>query len=397
MAELRKWLFALVPVILACCTEPEPEPGPEPPDPAAEGECVIVLNEGNWQSDNGQLSLIRDGVITNKWFQLQNGYKLGDTPQDILQINDTLIAISVNWSNMIRFIRPDGTEVARTENVPNCRALCADGENRFLYITSYAHQTALGEKYTKGYVAKIDLSDFSVAATCEVGYEPEGVAWYDGRLFVANSGGYAFSEGHDYEHTVSVVDADTMKLIGNVEIVDENGDYVSNLYGEMSQSGRYLCISSAGDYKSAAPATVIFNCEDLSYSVIGLPATCNTPIMGGLFFVVGSSFSYETYESEVYAFTIDPEDCNIFESYVLPDGSENKDIIQDIMTMGSPYCVYQNPYSGHLYISDAGSYAAAGTIYEYDASGRKVAAMTAYINPGHMLALKTPHQVSYFR
>lgn len=378
------WSLALI----ISCSKEDPSPiGPEPEPTPIVQENVIVLNEGNWQSDNGQLSLIQNGQITNKWFQKINGYKLGDTPQDIIQLNDGLIAISINWSNIIRYIRPDGSEVARTENVPNCRSLCKDGASKYLYVTSYAHETALGETYTKGYVAKIDISTYRVVATCEVGYEPEGIAWYDGKLFVANTGGYAYSESHDYEHTVSVIDASSMKLIKNVEIVREDGSFVSNLYGEMSQSGKWLCINSAGNYSSEAPATVVFDCADLNYRVLDVPATYNTPIIGDKFFVVGSSFSYETYETEFFVYTLNPEDCSIEDCYCLPDGTENYSVIDKILSMQSPYCVYQNPYSGHLYVSDAGSYATAGTIYEYGTDGTELSEMTAYINPGHMLAL----------
>jgi len=381
--------FLLLTAAAACDIEkPEIPTDPVTPKDSALHEKVIVLNEGNWQSDNGQLSLINNGLITNKWFQIQNGYKLGDTPQDIVQLNDTLIAISINWSNIIRYIRPDGTEVARTENVPNCRSLCTDASSKYLFVTSYAHQTALGETYQKGYVAKIDISNFKVVATCEVGYEPEGLAWYDGKLFVANSGGYAYSESHDYEHTVSVVDASSMKLIRNVDIVRENGSFVSNLYGEMSQSGKWLCINSAGNYTTEAPSAIIFNCSDCSYTVLDLPATYNTPVIGGKFFVTGSSFSYTTYETELFVYTIDPEKGDIIEGYVLPDGTVNTTVPQEIRSMKSPYCVYQNPYTGHLYVSDAGSYASAGVIIEYDNSGNRVSQYTAYINPGHMLALK---------
>ena len=75
-------------------------------------EKIIILNEGLWQSDNGRISYFEDGkVVSNQWFRDKNGYKLGDTPNDIIQVNDNLIAIDVNWSNIIQFIRPDGTAV----------------------------------------------------------------------------------------------------------------------------------------------------------------------------------------------------------------------------------------------------------------------------------------------
>ena len=134
---------------------------------------LIICNEGNWQSDNGQLSYYdgTTGTLTNQWFKTKNGTKLGDTPNDIIQVNDTLIAIAVNWSNIIQFIHPDGTACGATEDIPNNRRMCTDGN--YLYVTSYAHKQGT-TTFTKGYVAKIDVATKQVKATCEVGWEPDG-------------------------------------------------------------------------------------------------------------------------------------------------------------------------------------------------------------------------------
>ncbi|MDD6701973.1 MAG: hypothetical protein PUE35_05170, partial [Bacteroidales bacterium] len=81
-------------------------------------ESLIVVNEGSWQSDNGRLSYFEDDhVVSNQWFRDVNGYKLGDTPQDIIQVKENLIAISVNWSNIIQFIDEEGKAVGCTEDV----------------------------------------------------------------------------------------------------------------------------------------------------------------------------------------------------------------------------------------------------------------------------------------
>ena len=153
---------------------------------SAAQESIILLNEGNWQADNGRISYFEDGrVVSNQWFRDKNGFKLGDTPNDIIQINDNLIAIALNWSNIIQFISTDGTAVAATEDVPNNRKLCTDG--RYVYVSSYGHEcgTVQGMKYfEKGYVAKIDTQGgYRVVAATEVGFEPEGIALYRGHLF----------------------------------------------------------------------------------------------------------------------------------------------------------------------------------------------------------------------
>ena len=230
---MKKFLIYLLPLMLLASCSSDDAPDHETPviDPVLTGEDLIVCNEGNWQSDNGQLSYYNSatGELTNQWFRSTNGTKLGDTPNDILQVNDTLIAIAVNWSNIIQYIHPDGTECGATENVPNNRRMCSDGT--FLYITSYAHKC--GDKtFEKGYVAKIDIRTKEVVATCEVGWEPEAVKLYDGRLYVCNTGGYAFSENHEYETTIEVVDAKTMQSLRKIDTG------CINLYGEASQAGQ---------------------------------------------------------------------------------------------------------------------------------------------------------------
>ena len=347
---------------------------PEIPKPEIIGENLIICNEGNWQSDNGQLSYY-DGtasVLTNKWFRQVNGSKLGDTPNDIIQVNDTLIAIAVNWSNIIQYIHPDGTACGATENVPNNRRMCADGN--YLYITSYAHKCG-NQTFEKGYVAKIDVKTKQVVATCEVGWEPEGVRLYEGKLYVANTGGYAFSENHAYETTVQVVDAETMKSIKTIDTG------CINLYGEMSQAGQYLCINSCGDYYDVKPKTVIVDCKTDKVSTFDFPCTYNTSD-GKLFYTVGSEFSYNTGAYVYQIKTINPETKEV------KDGIFCEAITQKIKEITSPYELYISPYTKNVYFTDAGSYASAGYLYGYTKEGEELfVKQKVYINPAHILAL----------
>lgn len=347
---------------------------PEIPKPEIIGENLIICNEGNWQSDNGQLSYYDGtaGVLTNKWFRQVNGSKLGDTPNDIVQVNDTLIAIAVNWSNIIQYIHPDGTACGATENVPNNRRMCADGN--YLYITSYAHQCG-NQTFEKGYVAKIDVKTKQVVATCEVGWEPEGVRLYEDKLYVANTGGYAFSEGHEYETTVQVVDAETMKSIKTIDTG------CINLYGEMSQAGQYLCINSCGDYYNVKPKTVIVDCKTDEVKTFDFPCTYNTTD-GKLFYTVGSEFSYNTGAYVYQIKTINPETKEV------KDGIFCEAITRKIKEITSPYELYISPYTKNVYFTDAGSYASAGYLYGYTKEGEELfVKQKVYINPAHILAL----------
>lgn len=354
-------------------------------------EKIILLNEGNWQSDNGRITYFEDGhIVSNQWFRDVNGKKLGDTPNDIIQVRPNLIAIAVNWSNIIQFIDASGHAVAETEDVPNNRKLATDGE--FLYVTSYAHEclTTSGMKeFTKGFVAKIDVSTFKVVDAVEVGYEPEGIAVFDGHLFVANSGGYAFQENHEYGHTISVIDKVSMTVTRTVNVEQ------INLYGKFSQSGQYLCISSPGDYYEVDAATIILDCQAVldgkadaeCFVKLDCAATYSTTATNGNFYAVGSAFSYITGNYEFNYLTINP-------GKVITDGASAGvedglpgTLVENIKGMASPYGIYVNPFTGYIYATDAAGYAEGGTMYQWTPQGTLLGKYNVYINPGHFLAL----------
>jgi DNA-binding beta-propeller fold protein YncE len=352
-------------------------------------ERIILLNEGNWQSDNGKISYFKDDrIVSNQWFRDVNKRKLGDTPNDIIQINNNLIAITVNWSNIIQFISPDGRRVAETEDVPNNRKMATDG--KFVYVSSYGHECGTVDGYvsfTRGYVAKIDVSTFQVVATCEVGYEPEGIAYYNGYLFVANTGGYAFQEDHEYETTVSIINAETMQLIKNID----TGQI--NLYGKLSQSGHYLCINSPGDYYDIPAATVIFDCEkalagdDDCFVVLDYASTYSCTMLDGNFLAIGARFSYYTNEYRFNYVVIDPAEVMFTEGAGGVDESLPGTMLADLKALGMPYGVYVNPYTGYIYATDAGSFAAAGALIQWSPEGKLLGRHKVYINPAHFLAL----------
>lgn len=353
-------------------------------------EKIFYLNEGGWQADNGSLGYFEDGVMkSTHLFRDVNGEKLGDTPNDIVQIKDEMLAISVNWSNIIQFIDSKGKALGATEAIPNNRKLATDGE--YLYVSSYGHEceTIDGLKtFTKGFAAKIELENFKVIKAVEVGWEPEGIAYYKGHLFIANSGGYSYQEDHDYEQTVYVLDAETLEL---KRVIDTG---CINLYGGMAKTGQYLCINSCGNYYDVPAATMLLDCQAVldgkadkeCFVTMPYPSTYSTATRDGKFYAVGSSFSYESGGYVFNMVTIDPAKSMAAGTMVyeksLPGSLE-----ADIKKMGSPYGLYVNPYTGYMYGTDSGDYSSAGKLYQWNPSGQLLGKHDTYINPGHMLAL----------
>lgn len=353
-------------------------------------EKLIVVNEGTWETDNGRLSYFEDGkVVSNEWFREINGYKLGDTPADIIQVKDDLIAIAVRSSNLLQFIKNDGTAVAAVENLPNIRCLATDG--RYVYVTSYAHEcetTSGTSTFQKGYVAKIDTEGYSVVAACETGYEPEGIALYNGKLFVANSGGYSFQEDHDYESTIYIIDPEEMRKSGEIETNH------LNLYGRISQTGKYLCINSAGNYYDVAGCGIILDCDKAlsadpdCYATIPYLVTYNSAGKNDTFIAVGSEYSFAEGGYIYTTLSIDPAKVMASKGKEGYTTTLPGSMTEDIKKMTSPYGIYMNPYTGMYYATDAGTYGSAGTLWQWSPSGEFINKYPVYINPGWFLALK---------
>jgi hypothetical protein len=116
-------------------------------------------------------------------------------------------------------------------------------------------------------------------------------------------------------------------------------------------------------------------------------ATYNCTTTDGRFFAIGSRFSYYTNEYLFDLVTINPEE-------VMQTGGASGvstdfpgTVYDDLLALGMPYGIYVNPYSGYIYATDAGSFAAAGALYQWTPDGQFVNSYKVYINPAHFLAL----------
>lgn len=353
-------------LLLAACSL-EPDDSSDTAAPTQTADRLLVLCEGLWGADNSCIALIDHGTLTNKWFQQHNpGQHLGDTGNDMLLVNDTLIAVSVNWSNIIQYIRPDGTAITATEDLPNNRCLATDGV-RYLYCTSYA---------SGGYVAKIDLITKRIVATCSVGREPEGIAYYDGRLYVCNTGGYANQTGTAYEKTVSVVDAQTMRELKRIDTG------CTNLYGHTAVQGQFMCINAAGDNDKVKGRSLVLNMANDEFQVFDFPATyaCG---YANRFYTVGTQYSYATDEYEYSIHTITLPSLQATEGLAGYDGAQA--VIEQMQT---PYGLYISPYSGHLYATDARGNVTNGYVYEFGTDGTQLNRhLIRGLNPSRMMVL----------
>lgn len=231
MKNLKVLAMALIAALaFAACDSDDPEVI-DPIDPVLSNE-VLILNNGNWGANDANVlsyNLETETALPQVFFAA-NKRQLGDLGQDIVELENGDFFIAVNGSQVV-FVTDHNLKV-KAEVVVNDgdaklspRSLCVVGDK--VYVTYY-----------EGFLGEINTTNYSVRTT-PVGNSPEGLAYADGKLYVANSGGALYP---NYDNTVSVVDAKSFREEKRIEV---------NLNPQMivaSSDGAALYVNSFGNY-----------------------------------------------------------------------------------------------------------------------------------------------------
>ena len=175
----------------------------------------FLLNEGNMGSNKATLDYLDygSGLYMRNIYAERNPNvtkELGDVGNDLQIYRDRIYAV-INMSNLVEVMDLRTAKHIQAISIPNCRYIVFRGD--YAYVSSYAG--TLNESGRIGYVAKIDLKELKVVATCDVGRQPEEMAILGNKLYVANSGGY---DPANYDNTISVIDLDTFTEVKKVKI-----------------------------------------------------------------------------------------------------------------------------------------------------------------------------------
>ncbi|MCI1640090.1 MAG: YncE family protein, partial [Bacteroidales bacterium] len=164
---------------------------------------LFVLNEGKMGTDNASLDFFRysNGRYCRNTFKMMNpdiSLGLGDVGNDIKVWKNT-VWMTINNSGIVEVINAINEKHLASITVPSCRNIAFYGD--YAYVTSYSG-AVYGGNDIKGAVYKIYIGTMSVVDSVHVGYQPEGIAEYGGKLYVANGGG--FHTG--YDNTLTILD-----------------------------------------------------------------------------------------------------------------------------------------------------------------------------------------------
>lgn len=315
-----------------------------------------LLNEGNMNSNKATLDYynFRTGRYTRNVFAFANPNvpkEMGDVGNDLGIYGSKLYAV-INCSNKIDVMDKNSVKKIGQIDIPNCRYIKFYGG--YAYVTSYAGPVELSPEYTqRGYVAKIDTATLQVVDKCLVGFQPDELDIVNGKIYVANSGGYMVP---NYENTVSVIDIDTFTEDSRIEIA-------INLQCCKADSRGMLWLSSRGDYYDNQSKLYVYDTRHQRLAKTLDLRVSNMWLDGDSLYVIGAQFSYVTMNYETTYAIINTLTMEQVSSKFITDGTD--------ATIVMPYGIAVNPITKDIYVTDASSYVDAGRLYCFSSDGIK--------------------------
>jgi DNA-binding beta-propeller fold protein YncE len=365
----------LLSCLMACREEVEVFPPEETPVDTPEGATVVrgfyLLNEGNMGTNKATLDYYNCETGT----YLRNIYaganpsvpkELGDVGNDIQIYGSKMYAV-INCSNKVEVMEASTARRLGQIDVPNCRYIRFHGG--YAYVTSYAGPVELNPDYRqRGYVAKVDTTDYREVARCIVGYQPDELAVAGDKIYVANSGGYRFP---NYETSLSVIDIPSFTEIKRIDVA-------ANLHRVRADRYGSLWISSRGDYYSQPSRLYrVDTATDCLTDSLDVPVT-NLHLDGDslYFFSVRNAGMAD---DAIYGI-IDVAKRSVVSRRFITDGTDG--------AIQSPYGITVHPETKDIYLTDARNHISPGRLYCFDKAGRQKWSVIAGDIPAHMVFVR---------
>lgn len=330
-------------------------------------EGFYLLNEGNMGMNRASIDLFsyRTGVYTTDIYSERNPTvvkELGDVGNDIKIYGNKVYAV-INCSNKIEVIDKWTAKRIKKIDVPNCRYMAFYKDKA--YVSSYSGPVAINPNAEIGFVAEIDTTSLEITRKVTVGYQPEQMVVHNGKLYVANSGGYRVP---NYDRTVSVIDLETFTEIKKIDVG-------INLFSMQIDSRGDIYVSSRGDYYDTSSNLFVIDTKTDEKKM-----QLNIPVLGmclvdDLLYFYSVEWSYLTNSNSVTYGILDTKTKKVISDKIITDGTDKQIMI--------PYGLQVNPETKEIYISDAQNYVVTGYIYCFTPDGRLKWKTTAGNIPAH--------------
>ncbi|WP_316753038.1 DUF5074 domain-containing protein [Pedobacter gandavensis] len=330
-------------------------------------EGFYLLNEGNMGMNRSSIDLFnyRTGNYTTDIYSERNPTvvkELGDVGNDIKIYGNKVYAV-INCSNKVEVIDKWTAKRIKKIDIPNCRYVTFYKGKA--YVSSYSGPVAIDPNAELGFVAEIDTTTLELKRKVTVGYQPEQMVVHNGKLYVANSGGYRVP---NYDRTVSVIDLKTFKEIKKIDVG-------INLYGMQIDTRGDIYVSSRGDYYNTSSNLFVIDTQtDEKKMQLNIPVLGMCLVDDALYFY-SVAWSYLTNSNKITYGILDTRTKKIVSDKIITDGTDKHIMI--------PYGLQVNPETKEIYITDAQNYVVTGYIYCFTPEGKLKWKTTAGNIPAH--------------
>lgn len=313
-----------------------------------------LLNEGNMGSNKATLDFFdySTGVYSRNIYAEMNPdvpKEMGDVGND-LQIYGSRMYAVINCSNKIEVMDAATARRIGQIDIPNVRFIRFHGP--YAYATSYAGPVVINPNYEqRGYVAKIDTATLEVVDTCLVGFQPDQLEILNGKIYVANSGGYMVP---NYENTLGVIDLDSFKEVERIPIAINLSHVTADRYGR-------LWVTSRGDYYDTDAALFCYDTrKGRLEKKFDIPVSA-MDLVGDSLYVVSAQWSYISMSNETTYAIVDVGKMEKVSDNFIDEATRKQIRI--------PYMVKVNPLTREILVSDARNYVNPGYLYCFSPAG----------------------------
>lgn len=327
----------------------------------------FLLNEGNMGSNKSSIDFF--SYETGKY--MRNIYpgrnpeivkELGDVGNDIAIYGDKLYAV-INCSHYVEVMDVHTARHLGRIDILNCRYIVFN--NGKAYVSSYAGPVQIDPNSRPGKVVEIDTTSLQITREVVVGYQPEQMVITNGKLYVANSGGYRYP---NYDRTVSVIDLSSFKVVNTIDVAINLHRMVIDRYGR-------IYVSSRGDYYNiGADVYTIDSKTDKVTGNLGIAAS-DMCLSGDSIYMTSVEWSYITNSNTVTYSLYDVGKGRVVSNSFITDGTDKQIQI--------PYGVAVNPDTKEIFVTDAKDYVTPGTLYCFSPEGRLKWKVTTGDIPAH--------------
>lgn len=330
-------------------------------------EGFYLLNEGNMGMNRASLDLFnyRTGSYTTDIYSERNPTvvkELGDVGNDIKIYGNKVYAV-INCSNKVEVIDKWTAKRIKKIEIPNCRYVTFYKDKAF--VSSYSGPVAIDPNAELGFVAEVDTATLEVKRKVTVGYQPEQMVVHNGKLYVANSGGYRVP---NYDRTVSVIDLESFREIKKIDVG-------INLYSMQIDSRGDIYVSSRGDYYGTSSNLFVIDTNtDEKKMQLDIPVLGMCLVDDALYFY-SVAWSYLTNSNKITYGILNTKTKKIISDQIITDGTDKKIMI--------PYGLQVNPQTKEIYITDAQNYVVTGYLYCFTPEGKLKWKTTAGNIPAH--------------